>query len=424
MSNWTEKLNSHPLHDTLDQLLTWVQLDIDSITDDVSEVRRFENVIRRVQHNLKQVDPEFVATNELDAFNSALRNANVWNQVSSFHSNGNAAHIRNANSHLTNALASKYWLVSPMEGGSKVEQEQLREIYDDLASKFQDLKDKFDNLQNEKSELETVIENRRKEVDQQISQWQQQFSDAQEKRSENYQDWKSSLEKDIRDDSKQLKTDTVEELNSLKTEALSALENLKTQSEDKHKKIQELYELASGDSISGGYTKTAKNEEKQANLWRWLSLSFVLATVFWIYSAYDEYRVVPPSEAKVTTAVEKKHILHTDSLKEADGFNWSKYLLTFSLTGVLLFGAGYTAQQSSKHREEARRTRRFALQVKALDPYISSLDFQDQTEIKKKLTEKFFNGVDHTTSLPDTPSVSPKVVSQLVQALTDIAKGK
>lgn len=87
MSNWTEKLNSHPLHDTLDQLLTWVQLDIDSITDDVSEVRRFENVIRRVQHNLKQVDPEFVATNELDAFNSALRNANVWNQVSSFHSN-------------------------------------------------------------------------------------------------------------------------------------------------------------------------------------------------------------------------------------------------------------------------------------------------------------------------------------------------
>ncbi|WP_210456006.1 hypothetical protein [Vibrio crassostreae] len=300
----------------------------------------------------------------------------------------------------------------------------MREIYDDLASKFQDLKDKLENLQKEKGELETVIENRRQEVDQQISQWQQQFSDAQEKRSENYQDWKSSLDKDIRGDSKQLKTDTANELNSIKKETLSALDDLKTQSENKHKQIQELYELASGDSISGGYTKTAKNEEEQANLWRWLSLSFVLATVFWIYSAYDEYRAESPSQVKVTATVKQSPISHTSSTEKVEGFNWSKYLLTFSLTGVLLFGAGYTAQQSSKHREEARRTRRFALQVKALDPYISSLDFQDQTEIKKKLTEKFFNGVDHTAPLPDTTSISPKVASQLVQALTDIAKGK
>ncbi|WP_210467703.1 hypothetical protein, partial [Vibrio crassostreae] len=97
-----------------------------------------------------------------------------------------------------------------------------------------------------------------------------------------------------------------------------------------------------------------------------------LATVFWIYSAYDEYRAESPSQVKVTATVKQSPISHTSSTEKVEGFNWSKYLLTFSLTGVLLFGAGYTAQQSSKHREEARRTRRFALQVKALDPYISS----------------------------------------------------
>ncbi|HBV76925.1 MULTISPECIES: synaptonemal complex protein 1 [Vibrio] len=423
MSNWAEKLNSHPLHDTLDQLLTWVQLDIDGITDDVSEVRRFENVIRRVQHNLKQVDPELVATNELDTFNSALRNANVWNQVSSFHNNGNAAHIRNANNHLTNALASKYWLVSPMEGGPKVEQDQLREIYDDLASKFHDLKDKFESLQNEKSELETVIENRRKEVDQQISQWQQQFSEAQDKRSESYQDWKNNLEKNVSESNKELIDKTESKLERLESDTSMFLSHLSEQSEQKHNRIQELYELASGDSISGGYAQTATGESNQANLWRKISLGFIVVTVIWLLLAFGLYSL--GKLHTVDSSLEQSTEIVSDSIRtRSASLDWSRYLLTFTITGVLLFGAGYAGQQSTKHRDEARRTQRFALQVKALDPYISSLPEEEQINIKKSLIEKFFDGVGERSSVDGEIHIPASMTGKLFQAVIDNVKGK
>lgn len=265
MSSWAEKLENHPLHETLIQLLNWVQVEVDEITDDISEVRRFENIIRRVQANLQSIDAELVAFGELDAFNNALRHQNVWQQVNSFSQNGNAAHIRNANNHLTNALNGKQWLVAPSTVGEQVEQQHLREAYDDLADKFQLLKEKFGNLEKEKSDLEITIENRRQEVDQQISQWQQQFSEAQEKRSNNYQDWKSNLEKNVSESNKELINKTESKLEKLESDTSVFLSRLSEQSEQKHNRIQELYELASGDSISGGYAQTAKEESVQAN---------------------------------------------------------------------------------------------------------------------------------------------------------------
>lgn len=426
MSKWTDKLQKHAIHETLRQLLEWVQRDAQSITNDASDVRRFEKVIRIVQHNLSLVDAELVAFNELDAFNSALRHQNIWNQISSFSSNGNATHVGNANEHLAIALANKHWLVASDEKTVSIELDQLREMYDALSEHYQNLKKEIQNLEINKKDLEVAIDNRRQEVDKQISQWQQQFSEAQEKRSETYQDWKNELDKDIRDKATKLESETSTQLDEIKEKSISFLDGLSDESKKKHEGIQELYELASGDSISGGYAQTAKEEEKQANLWRWISLSFVLATVFWIHSAYVDYKVNSDSiAAAVVNKTKQQSVEFSESQVESGTFNWSKYLLTFSLTGVLLFGAGYTAQQSSKHREESRRTKRFALQIKALDPYISSLEPDDQTEIKKKLTERFFNGVDNNIPPPkDSVHMPINIVSQLVQTLADLGKGK
>lgn len=423
MSSWAEKLENHPLHETLIQLLNWVQVEVDEITDDISEVRRFENIIRRVQANLQSIDAELVAFGELDAFNNALRHQNVWQQVNSFSQNGNAAHIRNANNHLTNALNGKQWLVAPSTVGEQVEQQHLREAYDDLAEKFQLLKEKFGNLEKEKSDLEITIENRRQEVDQQISQWQQQFSEAQEKRSNNYQDWKSNLEKNVSESNKELINKTESKLEKLESDTSVFLSRLSEQSEQKHNRIQELYELASGDSISGGYAQTAKEESVQADRWRIISLGFIVVTVIWLLSAFCFYSSggfhTAGSQVKPLTEV-------TSENTEANmaSLDWSRYLITFSITGVLLFGAGYAGQQSTRHRDEARRTQRFALQVKALDPYISSLPEEEQINIKKSLTEKFFDGVGEQSSTDGEIHIPASMTGKLFQAVIDNVKGK
>jgi hypothetical protein len=52
--------------------------------------------------------------------------------------------------------------------------------------------------------------------------------------------------------------------------------------------------------------------------------------------------------------------------------------MSFSLTAVLLYGAAYSAQQSTKHRNNEKRARWFALEIKAIDPFISSLPESDQ----------------------------------------------
>ena len=58
--------------------------------------------------------------------------------------------------------------------------------------------------------------------------------------------------------------------------------------------------------------------------------------------------------------------------------------------GRSFFGAIYASKQSQAHRQSERRTRSFALEVKAIDPFIKSLGIDDQKELKKELSQRLF----------------------------------
>ncbi|MEI8607837.1 hypothetical protein P4S70_01350 [Enterovibrio sp. Hal110] len=430
MSIWKENLDNHPIHPTLQHLRDTIEIDLDELAEsDLSEIRRFGRVIRRIESNIKNLDAELVPFTELDQLNNALKHQNIWNQVNSFKNNKNPAHIKTANAHLTSAITYRHWLVKPSIGVAPSDLSQLQSLQDSLSLTYQNMLKDIKSLQIVKDELEASLNEKTAELNRQVSVWQQQFSEAQESRSNGYHDWKEETEKDIRKANEALVTSSLERVTSMERNADALIGQIIDDSNEKHVKIQELYELASGDSVSGGFAKSANEEEKQANKWRWFSLMFIFWTAAWLYSAFGHYSghgtEVLTSEASAIVSSESGTIQlppKRESNFESEPFNWSKYLITFSLTGVLLFGAGFTAQQSSKHREEARRTRRFALQVKALDPYISSLEQEDQAEIKKKLTEKFFNGVDEQTKVAEGAQISPDMVSQLIQALTAMTK--
>lgn len=287
---------------------------------------------------------------------------------------------------------------------------------DSLQILYGNLKKQVAELTKEKDRLETEIDAKNTEVNSQINQWQQQFSEAQESRSEKFNLWRDQVKKEINDDAQAISNKFEADVINSKTTVLNELEGLRKSSHEKHKSISELYELASGDSIAGGYAQSADKENGAASFWRGASILFILATVGWLLFAFNSFKPESLMLHDSTVQESPRTVVEYGS----NPFSWQGYLLSFSITGVLLFGAGYTARQSSKHREEAVKTRLFALQVKALDPYISSLEKTEQLAIRKQLVDRFFTGVDFDEK--DSGKLDENSLNVFVSTLQNIVK--
>lgn len=175
-------------------------------------------------------------------------------------------------------------------------------------------------------------------------------------------------------------------------------------SKSKHQSILDLYELTAGDSVGAAYIKSANDERSQANLWRGISVGFIVITVAWLvfsffYNAEGGNIFGSTSAALVSqddgaSQDSNEQFLNIPDVElgfsQIDQFPWHIMLIAFSISGVLLWGAAYSAQQSTKHRNNEKRARWFALEVKAFDPFISSLDSQQQQELKRQLAERIF----------------------------------
>tara|TARA_R110000737_G_C14624193_1_gene494260 strand:+ start:14114 stop:15466 length:1353 start_codon:yes stop_codon:yes gene_type:complete len=446
MSRWQEQFDNHAVHQTLEQISEWLNIELDDLSDgDISEIRRFKNVMELLTKSIGELDVELVSIPQLDALNQQLRHQNIWNQINSFSSNGNVQHIANANNNLGPVTQYLTWLVpytkaqghnetiSSLQNSVDQTVNALAKKKETLSEELTNLTGKVEELTKQKTQLETTIEQRRIEVDQQISQWQQQFSDAQEKRTESYNNWKTQVDTEIRGKTEDLVSTTRDEVESLETSTTDNLEQIHKDATEKHEEIKELFQLASGDSISGGYSQFADKERFQSNLWRTFAIGFICITAWWIFSAYKNINALPEPVVshQVTIAVNAATATKDSTAKlKADNklpikvatkqFDWHKFLLSFSLTGVLLFGAAYSGQQSNRHRENEKRMRWFALQIKALDPYINSLEPEDQKELKKTLSEKFFNGAHEVES--QSGLIDEHAIGVVAKAITDAIK--
>lgn len=136
----------------------------------------------------------------------------------------------------------------------------------------------------------------------------------------------------------------------------------------KHEAILEIHKLVGRDSVAGGYQTSAGEERTEANRWRWISLACLAAAVNWLGIKYWT------GFAQATNG----------------GFNWPETITASSLTAVFLVAAGYTSRQSKLHRDNEKLLRSYALETKALDPFIASLPEKDQQAIKAELVRRMF----------------------------------
>ncbi len=406
MSRWQEQFDAHPIHHTLSQLKSHTSSKFDGESvEEFTERRRISKCVTAYQKVLARADPELVPQTLLTSLNNHLV-PHVLNQVNSYVQNRDLGHLTNANNQLETQLNQLAILVgfakrTPSKSEVKAFEKEADRFAESVIAKKSELENEIADqkslIEEFKKNLEVLssqIETRRKDIDQHFSEWQKQFSETQNQRLAEYSSWRQNIDEKASSDIRQTHNELNKKLEDSFESFDARIEHLIEDADNKHQRILELYQLSAGDSVSGAYFNNADEEKAQADRWRVVSITFLIATTAWLSIAYF-----------TNGSMTSEHIIL-----------WPKLLATISLAGVLLWGSAYSAQQSTKHRNNEKRTRWFALEVKAIDPFINALDPAQQQEIKKHLSERMFgqaiNVTDSDTKITDEHAV--RLITSLI----------
>ena len=174
--------------------------------------------------------------------------------------------------------------------------------------------------------------------------------------------------------------------------------------EDSLARIDELLNIAGDKTLIHDYSSSAKEDMEAADRWRKITMFLLFAVLG--FSCWVVYEIIHTKDA-----------------------SW-QFLIARAF--VMLFAggiAGYTATQSSEHRKAQRANQRTAHQLKALKPYLLSIegDVKLRNEIIKTVAYRIFNNEeDNQVKKPKrlfrSKEEAPIMSSQLIELLLDLAK--
>lgn len=445
MSRWKEIFDKHPVHETLTWLDNAASSNVENLSDgEVEEQRRLKKIIEKYRAVLASIDPEIVPVNQLDALNNQLRHQNIANQVNAYLQSGKPSNLVAVNDFVTKHLTQLFILQSLSE--STESQEKVSYIDSVVDSTINGLAAKKEKLEEQLNSVESLTKDQAKKLDalsEEIkkkqselstlsSDWQKQFSAAQESRSQEFSKWRDTFTSEKSKEFEDIIDKYSELIKKQSAEVDDELNKIISDSKLKHESILDLYELTAGDSVGAAYIKSADDERGQANLWRGVSVGFIVITVVWLIFSFfynaeggdifnsDPDIAVSQDENSPQESNEELVDVHDSKmgLLENNHFPWHIMLIAFSISGVLLWGAAYSAQQSTKHRNNEKRARWFALEVKAFDPFISSLKQEQQQELKRQLAERIFG--QNSTADEDSKVVDEHALKAISDAFSKV----
>ena len=169
-------------------------------------------------------------------------------------------------------------------------------------------------------------------------------------------------------------------------------------------RIDELLNMAGDKTLIHDYSSSAKEDKIAAYVWS--VITTILLLIMLVFSCWVVYEIIHTKDA-----------------------SW-QFLVARAF--VMLFAggiAGYTATQSSEHRKAQRANQRTAHQLKALKPYLLSIegDVKLRNEIIKTVAYRIFNNEeDNQVKKPKrlfrSKEEAPIMSSQLIELLLDLAK--
>lgn len=421
MSRWRTQFKDHEIHETLKTLKNTLNLDLANVDSTaIAEISRIRKIASAIEIILERSDPELFPINDLNQLNSAIKHPNFLGKIQQFSSS--QSHV-NFLVEANNNIETQQALLRELSAAHHTPQtekeisdlhttfEQFTGAIDNSASHFSDELEEMGKelslLDSRRLEMKEKIDQQSSDLSERLDQWQNQFTDAQSKRADNFTSSEEERRKASNDklreqvalfesDREAARKEYSSRLDELFIHSETALKEVETDAQEKHKTIQKLYGLVADDSVTGGYKSLADHERRQANIWRSLSIVFIIATSAWIAATY---------------------ILGT-GISDDPGQRVFGFLKSISVSAVLLFGAVYSSKQSSLHRIQEQRTRWFSLEVNAIDPFISSLDVEQQKKLKEAFSERLFaNG-----AKPDTGSEASALDPNMFKLFGNVAK--
>ena len=423
MSRWSEQFEGNAIHQTLKQLNDWLDVKVKDIdADQETEMRRLKKSLHAIVEVVGGLDPEFFPEQQLSQLSQQLHQAPLWNNLQAYSSIPATQQLREANDHLTSVAPSIFQLAAlSRQPKARDVIKAVEEAHDTFCAALEQRDHEFKARMDENhvklttmDQHATALTAAQKTLEQStesaLTGWQTDYTDAQTKRAEEFskaqiergtkfdeaiREWRTKSETEIKDISAKHSEKLQNTFDKYQSDAETRIADMKA----KHEAILEIHGLVGTDGVAGGYQKGATDEHDAANRWRMISMGSLVVAAIWIFVKYFMgFDLTPKGEV-----------------------NWAEVVTATSLTLVLLGAAGYAARQSKLHRETEQHMRWFALEIKAIDPFLSSLPVEQQNELKNQLSQKLF-GQNRLTADKSEGNVDPAAFKSIIDAILSIIK--
>lgn len=425
MSKWEDRIQNSATYAAAKKLLTrFDEVDLGNASLEViDDINRAKLVIELLVDRLSNTDNRLISTSNLDNINSYLSSVSSYFDDWQNYRNDVYLDISHMNGHIDSILSYIPSLTPAMDiketrkaiaglnrSVGQYKRTAAKEI-DSISAKgttaektidekVTEAKNEFETLGVKIDELNKDLKDIKDSSNKISAEQQLSFTKSENIRNEAVnkfiEDQKRTIEETFSkksDEADRITDDIDKKLNATEAKA-----------EDSLARIDELLNMAGDKTLIHDYSSSAKEDKIAAYVWS--VITTILLLIMLGFSCWVVYEIIHTKDA-----------------------SW-QFLIARAF--VMLFAggiAGYTATQSSEHRKAQRANQRTAHQLKALKPYLLSIegDVELRNEIIKTVAYRIFNNeennqVKKSKKLFKSKEEAPIMSSQLIELLSDLAK--
>ena len=419
MSNWTDRIKSHSIWQQLETLgpATDQALSREGVIPNTFEgLNRIKAVVAFTGKRLSAADSMLILPSILDNLSNSIQVTTA--EVQQYVANGNDGHIINANTHIDNALSYLAQIIVPSStkelAGIREGTDAFRLALESNLVKAHGVLTTFQSdlasLQERLTALTSEVTAERQRLSSLASEHQSQFSNSQELRNtENLAALTARQEKfaalmldytqklneqsaDFTHQQKQIEQSQKDDLTAMSSAYKDQAKQILEETQQHLKQVEKLVGVIGNLGVTSGYQQTANEARTTARVWQGIAVASLVGIIIFACLAF------------------------LPVIKGA--FSWSSFagrVFVSISVGVL---AAYAITQADRYQQVERRSRKLALELEALGPFVASLAADKQDEFRYKVGERSFGT---SADLIDGHSVdSPKSVVDVAMKSKDL----
>lgn len=412
MAQWSDRLASHPLFNHLqtlgpaiDNALVRKNLDLQA----AEGLSRLKSVLTFAGRKLAGADAFILQFGVVDNLDSQFQS--IINEVQQFTANGNIGHLTNANASADAALSYLAQLNVPqttedfhaVKEAAEAYRKGLGTILSEAKKSSNKVGAELEALSAKASELSTAIDSEKSRLATVSTEAQKKFLADQETRTKEFtasqKDQQAQSTALLTEYSQKLTTQDVEftkqreeiarfhqdKLEALKDEFEVAATKLRDEINERKQEVEKLVGVIGNLGVTSGYQKAANEAKYTVWIWQFITVTAIIGLISVAVKAF-----LPAISGE---------------------FSWGSFAgrVFISLTfGVL---AAYAASQADKYQKIERQSRRLALELEAMGPFIAPLPLDKQQEFRLSIGDRSFG---HGDSVGGFDTKSPATLIDVI----------